>query len=288
MAGPIARPTLKVRLDSATAWPNSSVGTRSGWMACQAGLINAAPTPSANVSPSSSAGVTRSVNVNTAEAAAQTSIQACVEQQDGAPVEDVGDGSGRQPEEQDRQQAGGLDQCHQGRRRGQVAHQPGRGDGLEERADVRAELSGEQRGEDVVAQRCPWRPAWLRWRRHDVHRPRRLFRASFCGFGPFVPMRRGAVPARGLARHGHRARGDGCRRAGRPASGAARRARSPDGDGRRAGGGGARRGHHEDQCGPQRRFPRHGTRCVADALAVPVCSVRDGRSDLLDARSGGQ
>ena len=79
MAGPTARPTLKVRLDSATACPNSSVGTRSGWMACQAGLINAAPTPSENVSPSSSAGVTRSVNVNTAKAAAHTSIQAWVD-----------------------------------------------------------------------------------------------------------------------------------------------------------------------------------------------------------------
>ena len=49
-AGPIARPALNVRLDSATAWPNSLAGTRSGWMACHAGPISAAPTPRANVS----------------------------------------------------------------------------------------------------------------------------------------------------------------------------------------------------------------------------------------------
>ena len=48
-------------------------------MACQAGLINAAPTPSANVNARSSAGVTRSAIVITASNAAQTSIHACVE-----------------------------------------------------------------------------------------------------------------------------------------------------------------------------------------------------------------
>ena len=40
-AGPIARPVLNVRLDSATACENSRGGTRSGWMACHAGPISA-------------------------------------------------------------------------------------------------------------------------------------------------------------------------------------------------------------------------------------------------------
>ena len=77
-AGPIARPVLNVRLDSATAWENSRGGTRSGWMACHAGPISAVPTPRANVRPSRVAGVTWSVIVSAASTPAHTSIQACV------------------------------------------------------------------------------------------------------------------------------------------------------------------------------------------------------------------
>ena len=65
--------------------------------------------------------------------------------------------AGGEAEQQQRQQARRLDQGDERRRRREVAHQPRRGDGLEERADVRAELGGEQGGEDLVAQRRPRR-----------------------------------------------------------------------------------------------------------------------------------
>ena len=77
-AGPIARPALNVRLERATAWPNSRCGTRSGWIACHAGPISAVPTPRANVRASRLLGVTWSVIVSTASRTAHTSIHAWV------------------------------------------------------------------------------------------------------------------------------------------------------------------------------------------------------------------
>ena len=96
-AGPTARPTLNVRLDSATACPNSSGGTRSGWMACQAGPISAAPTPSANVNARKRRSDEVGHRHHPASNAAHTSIHACVEIRTARRSEDVGDGSRGQP-----------------------------------------------------------------------------------------------------------------------------------------------------------------------------------------------
>ena len=53
MAGPMARETLIAMLLSATADVSSSGRTRSGTIADHAGMMIAAPTPSAKVKPSS-------------------------------------------------------------------------------------------------------------------------------------------------------------------------------------------------------------------------------------------
>ena len=73
MAGPIARDTLMAMLFSATADGSSSVRTRSGTIADQAGIITAAPTPSAKTKPSSTHAVVRSSNVRMPSMPATTS-----------------------------------------------------------------------------------------------------------------------------------------------------------------------------------------------------------------------
>src|SRR5579863_4876795 len=59
-AGPAARPTLKPTPFAAIAPSRSSLGTRSGVVAPQAGEVSAPPTPSRKVVASKRAGVARS------------------------------------------------------------------------------------------------------------------------------------------------------------------------------------------------------------------------------------
>ena len=77
-AGPIARPRLMLAPPSVTACLSSAGGTISGWMACQAGALNVAPTPRAKVSTSSQRGVTRPAAESPASAPAETSMISCV------------------------------------------------------------------------------------------------------------------------------------------------------------------------------------------------------------------
>ena len=72
-AGPIARDALIATLFNATADDSSSVGTRSGTIADHAGIITAAPTPSANVNPSNTQAVVISSKVKMPSAPATTS-----------------------------------------------------------------------------------------------------------------------------------------------------------------------------------------------------------------------
>jgi hypothetical protein len=78
IAGPTARPTLIDADPSTTAWGNSRRGTSSGWIACQAGMFTAVPSPSENTSASSTPGVTASIAVSSASAPADSSIHVCV------------------------------------------------------------------------------------------------------------------------------------------------------------------------------------------------------------------
>ena len=66
MAGPMARPRLMLAPPSVTACLSSCAGTSSGWIACHAGKLNVAPSPSANVKPSRRSGVTASSAASTA------------------------------------------------------------------------------------------------------------------------------------------------------------------------------------------------------------------------------
>ena len=61
--GPIAREALIATLFNATAGCNWLAGTRSGTIAAHAGIIIAAPTPSAKVNPSSTHALVSSSNV---------------------------------------------------------------------------------------------------------------------------------------------------------------------------------------------------------------------------------
>ena len=74
-AGPMARPRLMLAPPSVTACLSSCAGTSSGWIACQAGKLNAAPSPSAKVSVRSSPGVTASSAESTARPPAATSMK---------------------------------------------------------------------------------------------------------------------------------------------------------------------------------------------------------------------
>src|ERR1700688_2844374 len=73
-AGPAARAMLKPMLPSAIAPGSSGRGTSSGMIACQAGLLAAAPRPSRNVKPSSHQGVIQPASVSTPRPAAATVI----------------------------------------------------------------------------------------------------------------------------------------------------------------------------------------------------------------------
>src|SRR6202023_988136 len=74
-AGPAARAMLKPMLPRAMAPGSSGRGTSSGMIACQAGLLAAAPRPSRKVNPSSDQGVIQPASVSTPRAAAATVIQ---------------------------------------------------------------------------------------------------------------------------------------------------------------------------------------------------------------------
>ena len=75
MAGPIARPRLMLAPPSVTACLSSCAGTSSGWIACQAGKLNVAPSPSANVKTRSRSGVTASNAASTASPPAAASMK---------------------------------------------------------------------------------------------------------------------------------------------------------------------------------------------------------------------
>ena len=74
MAGPTARAMFIFKPLSAAAWGRSPRSTRSGWIACHAGLATALPQPSAKVSARISVGDASARNVDTASAAAARNI----------------------------------------------------------------------------------------------------------------------------------------------------------------------------------------------------------------------
>ena len=76
-------------------------------------------------------------------------------QQETAAVEEVGERAGGDPDEEDRQERGGLDERDLRRAAAQAPDEPRRGDGLHERAEIRDELRDEQCEKDAVAQRSP-------------------------------------------------------------------------------------------------------------------------------------
>ena len=81
--------------------------------------------------------------------------------QQAPPVEDVGEGAGWHPDQQDGQHARRRHEGDQERRGPEITHQPGRPDALHERADVRCQLGDEQCPEHGIPQWCPWRSSSL-------------------------------------------------------------------------------------------------------------------------------
>ena len=77
IAGPTARATFMLSPFSAAACGNRPRSTRSGWIACQAGLATALPQPRANVSARISAGEAAPAKVVAASAAAARNIANC-------------------------------------------------------------------------------------------------------------------------------------------------------------------------------------------------------------------
>src|SRR6266404_9291748 len=77
-AGPIARAMLMPTLLSAIAAGKSEEGTNSGVIACQTGLLIAAPTPRRKVDKSKRDGVIRPINARNPIATAMTHIQPCM------------------------------------------------------------------------------------------------------------------------------------------------------------------------------------------------------------------
>src|SRR5882672_6642603 len=77
-AGPNARAMLMPTPLSAIAAGNSSAGTNSGVIACQAGLLIAVPMPSRKVSESKRVGVIWPINARAPIAPAATTIQPCM------------------------------------------------------------------------------------------------------------------------------------------------------------------------------------------------------------------
>ena len=78
MAGPIARAPFMLMLPNAAAAGICSAGTRSGWIACQAGAVSACPQPMTNNSVSSTAGVVSPAPVNVASRPTPAAIAPCV------------------------------------------------------------------------------------------------------------------------------------------------------------------------------------------------------------------
>jgi hypothetical protein len=74
----MARDAFSATLPSATAAGSSVRGTSSGTIAAHAGLLSAAPTPSANVSPMRSHGVVSPQSVQSPSVVAVSSIHAWV------------------------------------------------------------------------------------------------------------------------------------------------------------------------------------------------------------------
>ena len=128
------------------------VGGTTRWMACHAGTIRGAPTPSANVSSEEDG--RRHVVGQREHGQRPGSTRTSTLGWPRATSAAIGQRSGRQPQQEQWQQAGGLDQRQQCRGRREVAHQPRRGVRREERADVRTELGGEEGGEHPVVQRA--------------------------------------------------------------------------------------------------------------------------------------
>ena len=95
IAGPIARPRLMLAPPSVTACLSSCAGTSSGWIACQAGKLNVAPSPSAKVKPSSSErrdGVQRGEH---GQPAGRHEHEPLRDQEQAPPLDHVGGGAGQ-------------------------------------------------------------------------------------------------------------------------------------------------------------------------------------------------
>ena len=77
IAGPTARARFWLTEPSAIACGRSAGATSSGWSVCQVGDVHACPLPSANVSASSTNGVTSPASASAPSAAAAISMNVC-------------------------------------------------------------------------------------------------------------------------------------------------------------------------------------------------------------------
>ena len=139
---------------SVTAAASSSRGTSSRTTACQAGPFSAAPVPIRKVNSSRSAGVSSAAAARPAASAeGRRRHPELGQQQHPAPVPQIGQGTGKQREQQDRRHGRGLDQRHHVGRAGQRGHQPGGTDALHQPADRAHQVGGPDRAEHRQPQR---------------------------------------------------------------------------------------------------------------------------------------
>jgi hypothetical protein len=157
MAGPTARAMLVAMPLSATASVSSRGGTRSGVVACQAGVLRAIPNPIVKVRKRSSHGVIAPATVRRPERHGGPQHPALGDEEEAPAVHDVGQGAGGEGEEQDRQAGGGLHERHHQRGGAERRHQPRRGGVVHPGADVGGDGGDPERAEDRPPERRPCR-----------------------------------------------------------------------------------------------------------------------------------
>lgn len=165
-AGPTARATLTLIMSSRAAAPISSRRTTSGISDCQVGTCSAMPTPSANVNERSSGAEIAPWKPSNAKGGGDGDRVALHEEQQPAPIEDVGQHSGGERQQHHGQRGRRLDQSHDRGRVRIVHEQPLRADRLHPRANAADRHAKPQPEEGPVAQR--------RERRVEAHHARRF------------------------------------------------------------------------------------------------------------------
>ena len=133
-----------------TAAGRSSRGTISGMIACQGGPLRAAPRPSRKVKKRRPPGGDAArAAVITPSAEGGDGHPDLGDQEDAPAVEHVGEGAGRQREQEHRQAGRRLHERHQARpRTASVVIMPRRADALEPGADVRGDAGDPQPAEE--------------------------------------------------------------------------------------------------------------------------------------------